>query len=225
MEKAIEISNLTFGYEKNILENLNLDIYHGDFLGIVGPNGTGKTTLLKIIIGQIKQSSGTVRIYEEKDGRKSVGYVKQMNMESSVSFPITPLEVVTLNLYNEMGIFKISNKKIEQEALNALSVVNLKDKAFYNYNSMSGGEQQRVLIAKALVNNPKILIFDEPTAGIDQKSKERLFNLLEHLNKHHNITIIMVTHEIGISEKYFNRIIELESGKIREVKEDSNDNI
>ncbi len=225
MEKAIEIRNLNFGYEKNILENLDLDIYSGDFLGIVGPNGTGKTTLLKIIIGQIKQNSGTVKIYEENNGRKSIGYVKQMNMESTVSFPITPLEVVTLNLYNEMGIFKISNKKIEQEALNALSVVDLKDKSSYNYNSMSGGEQQRVLIAKALVNNPKILIFDEPTAGIDHKSKERLFNLLKHLNKHHNITIIMVTHEINMSKKYFNRIIELNDGKIKEVKEDSYDNI
>ena len=225
MENAIEIRNLTFGYEKNILENVNLDIYSGDFLGIVGPNGTGKTTLLKIIIGQIKQNSGTVKIYEEKDGRKSIGYVKQMNMESSVSFPITPLEVVTLNLYNEMGIFKISNKKIEQKALNALSVVNLKDKSLYNYNSMSGGEQQRVLIAKALVNNPKILIFAEPTAGIDQKSKEKLFNLLEHLNKNHHITIIMVTHEMDISKKYFNRIIELNNGKIQEIKEGSYDNI
>ncbi|QQK07972.1 metal ABC transporter ATP-binding protein [Miniphocaeibacter halophilus] len=219
MEKSIVLENLNFGYDKKILNNINLEITRGEFIGIVGPNGAGKSTLLKIIIGQLKPNSGRVKILENNGKDKSIGYLKQMNIEVGVSFPITPLEIVMLNLYNQMGLMKVPNKKIKNMALNALSMVNLQEKAYYNYNNMSGGEQQRVLIAKELVKNSNILIFDEPTAGIDQDSKELLFNILDHLNKKHNITIIIVTHELEFSKKYFNRILKLENGELKDYSE------
>ncbi|HHX67250.1 MAG: ATP-binding cassette domain-containing protein [Miniphocaeibacter sp.] len=219
MEKSIVLENVNFGYDKKILNNVNLEINKGDFIGIIGANGAGKSTLLKIIIGQLKANSGKVKILENNSRDKSIGYLKQMNIEVGVSFPITPLEIVTLNLYGQMGFMKISNKKIRSRAFNALSMVDLKDKAYYNYNNMSGGEQQRVLIAKELVKNSKILIFDEPTAGIDKDSKELLFNILEHLNRKHNITIIIVTHELEFSKKYFNRILELRNGVLKDYSE------
>ena len=100
-----------------------------------------------------------------------------------------------------------ANEKIE----NALSIVEMKDKKNYDYNKMSGGEQERVMIAKALANDPQILIFDEPTAGLDQRSKENLFDLLKHLNIHHNITILVVTHELDFTKDYFNRIFRLDN--------------
>ena len=218
MSSLIEIENMFFGYDRSLLENINLNIKKGDFVGIVGSNGTGKSTLLKIMIGQIKPDSGKVIISKEE--KNNIGYIKQMNKEKLIPFPITPLEIVKLNLYKDMGFFKISNKKLDNIVMNALSMVNLEDKYLYDYNKMSGGEQQRVIIAKTLVNNPEILVFDEPTAGIDKESKVILFNILEHLNKHHKITIIMVTHELEFSKKYFNRILEVKEKNVQEYYED-----
>ena len=220
MNSLIEIENMSFGYDKILLNNINLNINKGDFLGIIGSNGTGKSTLLKIILGQIKPDKGKVIIENNNNEASNIGYVKQMNKEKVVSFPITPLEIVKLNLFSKMDFFKISNKRLDSTAINALTMVNLEDKIYYNYNNMSGGEQQRVLIAKSLVNNPEILIFDEPTAGIDNESKIILFDILSHLNKFHNITIIIVTHELEFSKKYFSRILELKNGNLHDYKEE-----
>lgn len=219
MGKAIILENIKFGYDKILFENLNLEINNGDFIGLIGANGCGKSTLLKIITGELSPNKGKVYI-NNKDG--NVGYLQQMTGSTDVSFPITPVEVVSLNLYNSMGFLKISNKEIKERALNALSMVDLEEKAYYNYNNMSGGEQQRTLIAKALVNNSKILIFDEPTSGLDYESKNTLYNTLKHLNLKHKITIIIVTHELDFSKEYFNKIIKLKNGELKEYSEVKN---
>ncbi|WP_100065651.1 metal ABC transporter ATP-binding protein [Miniphocaeibacter massiliensis] len=223
LEKVIEIKDLSFGYDKFLINKANLEIYKGDFLGIIGANGSGKSTLLKLILGELKPKSGSVKINNiavcSKSDLREIGYVKQLNMENQIAFPITPLEIVKLNLYDEMKIFKIPRSEHKNKALNALASVRLSDRYNYNFNTMSGGEKQRVLIAKALVNNPDILIFDEPTAGVDYDSKEVLFNILQHLNKNHNITIVVVTHELEFSKKYFNRIIEIENEELNELEE------
>lgn len=216
MEKAIILENMNFGYDKLLLKGINLEVNRGEFIGLIGENGSGKSTLLKIITGELKPSSGRV-IIDRKDG--NVGYLQQMTGSTDVSFPITPLEVVSLNLYSSMGVFKLSNKNIRDRALNALSMVNLKEKAYYNYNYMSGGEQQRALIAKALVNNSEILIFDEPTSGLDFESKKIFYDILKHLNEKHGITIVIVTHELDFSKEYFNRILRLKYGKLSDYME------
>lgn len=223
MKKVIEIKGLKFGYDKPLINNVELDVFQGDFLGIVGDNGSGKSTLLKLILGELEASSGYIKINGESIKSKSnlaeVGYVKQLNMENQIAFPITPLEIVKLNLYEDMKFFKIPRKKHIKAAENALSSVKLLSKAKYNFNTMSGGEKQRVLIAKALVNNPKMLVFDEPTAGVDYDSKVLLFDILKHLNTNHKITIIVVTHELDFSKKYFNRIAKMENEKLKELEE------
>ena len=153
---------------------------------------------------------------KEKINSKLIGYVPQMNRESTVAFPITPLEVVSLNLYKKNKLLNFISKKDKQRSKYALEMVNLTDKMDYNYNRMSGGEQQRVMIAKALVNNPEVLIFDEPTAGVDKESKDTLFEILDHLNKVHQKTILIVTHELDYMKKHLNRIFEISYKKLDE---------
>lgn len=217
MNKIIELKDLSFGYKRDLLSNINLDINEGEFVGITGDNGEGKTTLLKLILGQLKPNQGEVVLAKDEDGKKiTVGYLEQRLAEKNLSFSITPMEIISLNLYDEMGFFKIPNKKIKGKAENALSMVKMLDKKEYDFNNMSGGEKQRILIAKELVSNPKILIFDEPTAGIDVDSKKILFSILEHLNKMHKITIIVVTHEMDFCRPYFSRVLRVKDKKVVE---------
>ncbi|MDO5017907.1 MAG: ATP-binding cassette domain-containing protein [Lagierella massiliensis] len=217
MNSVIELKDLSFGYKKDLLINLNLKVNRGDFIGITGDNGEGKTTLLKLILGQLKPRKGEVVFGKDLKGNKiSVGYLEQRFSEKNLSFSITPEEVITLNLYKEMGFFKVSNKKINSKVDNVLSMVKMKEKKYYDFNNMSGGEKQRVLIAKELIDNPEVLIFDEPTAGIDVESKKILFSILEHLNKKHNITIIVVTHEMQFCQPYFSRVIRVRDKKLEE---------
>ncbi|WP_297810493.1 metal ABC transporter ATP-binding protein [uncultured Finegoldia sp.] len=205
MNEVLSVANLDFSYRnEKLLRNINFNINEGDFVGITGANGSGKSTLLKLILGFLKPDKGEINFI---GGKKdfTIGYVPQNNHEKSISFPITAYEIVSMNVRADGE--NSSDEKIE----NALSLVEMNDKKYYDYNKMSGGEQERVMIAKALANEPKILIFDEPTAGLDQESKENLFRLLKHLNSHHKITILVVTHELEFTRDYFNRIFRLES--------------
>ncbi len=218
MENIIELKDLSFGYKKDLLKNVNLEIKSGEFIGITGDNGEGKTTLLKLILGQLKPDSGMVILGKDSQGKNvSIGYLEQRLAEKNMSFSITPMEIISLNLYDEMGFFKIPSKKTKSKVNNALSMVKISDKKDYDFNNMSGGEKQRVLIAKELVDNPQVLIFDEPTAGIDNDSKKILFGILEHLNKFHKITILVVTHEMEFCRPYFSRILRVKDKKVEEV--------
>ncbi|MDO5755321.1 MAG: ABC transporter ATP-binding protein [Tissierellia bacterium] len=215
MTKIIEIKDLNFSYtDTPLLQGLNLTVNKGDFVGITGPNGSGKSTLLKLITGQLNSKDS---IIVEGGNLENVGYVPQSNVQMNITFPITCQEVVQLNLYREMGPFKIPGRKVKEKATMALQMVGMAKKKRYNFNTLSGGEKQRVMIAKALVAEPKLLIFDEPTAGIDAESKEILYRILKHLNEHHQITILVVTHELEGSRQYFQRILRLDQGKIKEV--------
>ena len=167
MESIISIKNVSFSYSGgvNVLENLSFDIYKKDFIAIIGANGSGKSTLLKLILKELNPSDGEIFIsntniknFKEWD---TIGYVPQINAGNIPGFPITALEIVTLNLYNKMGFFKFSRKSHIELAKRALSQVNMLDFANTPMNKMSGGQQQRIMIAKSLINNPKILIFDE----------------------------------------------------------------
>ena len=140
--------------------------------------------------------------------------VPQINAGNIPGFPITALEIVTLNLYNKMGFFKFSRKSHIELAKRALSQVNMLDFANTPMNKMSGGQQQRIMIAKSLINNPKILIFDEPTTGIDKESKDQLFKILTHLNRIHGITILLVTHELEIMKDNLTKVVEIRDKKV-----------
>lgn len=222
MKSIIHIKNVDFSYNENpLLEKVNMDLYKGDYAALIGPNGSGKSTFLKLMLGELKPDNGEICIKggTEKINSKLIGYVPQMNRESSVAFPITPLEVVSLNLYKKNRILNYISKRDSQRCMYALEMVNLKDKIHYNFNRMSGGEQQRVMIAKALVNNPELLIFDEPTAGVDKISKDTLFEILDHLNKVHDKTILIVTHELEFMKDHLNRVFEISYNKLLERKD------
>ena len=220
MESIISIKNVSFSYSGgvNVLENLSFDIYKKDFIAIIGANGSGKSTLLKLILKELNPSDGEIFIsstniknFKEWD---TIGYVPQINAGNIPGFPITALEIVTLNLYNKMGFFKFSRKSHIELAKRALSQVNMLDFANTPINKMSGGQQQRIMIAKSLINNPKILIFDEPTTGIDKESKNQLFKILTHLNRVHGITILLVTHELEIMKDNLTKVVEIKDKKV-----------
>lgn len=212
MKEIIKINNVTFSYPNNlVLKDVSVNFLEGDFIGIIGKNGSGKSTLLKLILGQLKPTSGKI----ETDKTKKIGYVEQVTLTSDNSFPANVREIVTLGLYKQIGMFSFPNKHHKKLVSNALKTVGLEGFEKRQISFLSGGQQQKVLIAKALVSNPDILVLDEPTTGIDKDSEKEFIRLLEHLNRHHNKTIILVTH--NYSKLYSaNKIYVVEDKAVRE---------
>lgn len=217
--KQIEIKNLKFGYNENqILKDVNLSLDEGDFAIISGKNGSGKSTLIKLILGELKKDKGIIKLFgidmEDFKNFDKIGYVPQVNEAIKVAFPVSAREYVGLNLYKEFSIFNTITKKSKSKIENTFSTLKIKDLIDRPFNKLSGGQAQRVMIARALVNNPDILILDEPTVGIDQKSKENFLDLLVHLNTHHNISILMITHEMEILGDYVDKVFKLKDGVV-----------
>lgn len=216
MNKIIEVKDLSFKYDRDyIFENLNFDIYEGDFVGIIGANGAGKSTLIKLILGQLRPTNGSVRIYGEDPQLakflSSVGYVPQVGRARGMDFPARVSEIVMMNMYQEIGLFRFVKKHHKEAVRRALEMVGMEDFENRRFSDLSGGQQQRVVIAKAIVNKPKILIMDEPTTGIDKKSEIVLYDLLKMLQEKENLTIVMISHDIEKIKKCSNKIVELES--------------
>ena len=217
--KLIEIKNLKFGYNENlILKNINLDLEEGDFALISGENGSGKSTLIKLILGELKKDKGSIKIFgidmEDFKNFDAIGYVPQVNESIKVAFPISCREYVGLNLYKEFSLINIIKKSSKSKVENTFSTLNIKKLIDKPFNKLSGGQAQRVMIARAMVNNPDILILDEPTVGIDSQSKEEFLDLLVHLNTHHKISILMISHEMDMVSDYANKIFKLREGVI-----------
>lgn len=211
MDKIVSVKNLFFGYdEKLILEGINIDIYKGDYLGIVGPNGSAKSTLLKLILGLLKLQKGSIEVFgrdikEFKDWGK-VGYVPQKANSFNSSFPATVEEVVSANLFPKIGLFKSIKKKDREKAYEILKIVGMQDYKDRLIGNLSGGQQQKVFIARTLISEPQIIFLDEPTVGIDVDSQKEFYDLLERLNREMDITIVMVSHDIGAITQRVNRI-------------------
>ena len=217
--KQIEIKNLKFGYNENlILKGVNLDLNHGDFAVISGENGSGKSTLIKLILGELKKDHGSIKLFgidmEDFKNFDKIGYVPQVNEAIKIAFPVSAREYVGLNLYKEFSILNTITKKSKSKIENTFSTLKIKDLIDRPVNTLSGGQAQRVMIARAMVNNPDILILDEPTVGIDQKSKEDFLDLIVHLNTHHGISILMITHEMEILGDYVDKVFKLKEGVI-----------
>ena len=217
--KLIEIKNLKFGYNENlILKNINLDLEEGDFALISGENGSGKSTLIKLILGELKKDKGFIKIFgidmEDFKNFDKIGYVPQVNESIKVAFPISCREYVGLNLYKEFSLINTIKKSSKSKVENTFSTLNIKKLIDKPFNKLSGGQAQRVMIARAMVNNPDILILDEPTVGIDSQSKEEFLDLLVHLNTHHKISILMISHEMDMVSDYANKIFKLREGVI-----------
>lgn len=201
----VAIQDLSFSYEQNlVLTDVNLDIYPLDSICIVGPNGGGKTTLVKLILGLLTPDKGGVKVFggTPKQARLRMGYVPQYTSFDPF-FPISVKDVVCMGRLGTSlsGRYSASDK---ERALAALEKVDLGQYAENPFSALSGGQRQRVLIARALATGGDIIILDEPTANIDQTSETKFFDLLTDLNK--KMTILMVTHEVGFASTFFHRI-------------------
>lgn len=205
----IEIENLSFSYEKQkILENINLTVEERDFLAIIGPNGGGKSTLLKLILGIHPIKSGTIKTFGEtpKKNLSKIGYVPQ-NTNVNTNFPIKVIEVVLMGHIGEKSPLFGYGKEEKMCAMGALAQVGMEKYANVKIGSLSGGQRQRVMIARALCAHPQIVILDEPTASIDIDGQKLIYELLKELNSY--ITIIVVSHDISVIMKYANKVVHI----------------
>ncbi|MCX5864832.1 MAG: ABC transporter ATP-binding protein [Deltaproteobacteria bacterium] len=205
-ETAIRIRNLDFAYNGTpILEDVILEIMARDSLCIVGPNGGGKTTLLKLILGLLKPNRGEIEVLGQtpEKSRLRIGYVPQY-ARYDPQFPVTVLDVVLMGRLDR--IFCGAYAKADHEAAQAaLAEMDLTDLAGRLFAEISGGQRQRVLIARALAAEGELLILDEPTANIDAASEEHLFEILAKLNE--RLTVMLVTHDVGFASKFFKSIV------------------
>lgn len=211
MNKILEFSDLSFKYDKElILNNITFSLDSGDFLGIIGENGTGKTTLMRLILGFLNYNSGSIKIFgqERKNFKNTelLGYVSQKANSFSSDFPATVFEVVSAALYSRCAFLKIPSKNDKELVYNALSQVGMLKYKDRLIGKLSGGEQQRVFIARTLVKDPQIMILDEPTVGIDAKSVKTVTELITELNKSGK-TIIMTNHDTHALEKSANKLL------------------
>ncbi len=203
MKKTIiETQNLNFSYHRQlVLRGVNLSIQSGDFMAMIGPNGGGKTTLLKLMLGLLKAESGSIRIFGNtpKDVSHRIGYVPQ-DIHINQNFPISASDVVLMGKLKPGKGRSRHSKEDRLAALQALEQVGMEKYCKQRIGELSGGQKQRVFIARALVTNPDILFLDEPTASIDNKGQNEFYALLKELN--HKITIIVVSHDLMVISRY-----------------------
>ncbi len=206
-KKVIELKHVEFSFNKApVLVDVSLEILEGDFVAIIGPNGGGKTTLVKLILGLLKPTRGHVLLLGDSPEKTSfrAGYMPQ-HATGEKGFPITVLETVLLGRLGltKKGPFFSSNDI--NKAKKALELVGMDGHSIEKPGDLSGGQLQRVLLARALVSDPEILFLDEPMAGIDIGGQERLFDLLGRLNE--RMTIVFVTHDVGLLSKHVKSVI------------------
>ena len=205
----LKVNGLSLGYEKQVVINdISFEVNNKDFILVIGSNGAGKSTLIKGILGIIKPISGEI-IYDSET-KNHIGYMPQ---ETKVdrNFPASVMEIVLSGLINKMGrrsFYNKEDKKKAREALKILKIENLEKKIF---SELSGGQRQKVLLARSLCATTNLLILDEPSNNLDQESKVEFYSTLKHLNEGHGITIIMITHDITRDREAFigNKVLEL----------------
>lgn len=199
----LQVSNASAGYGKElVLRDVSLEIYDNDFIGIIGPNGGGKTTLLKLLIGQLKPFSGEVRHFANGEG-SLFGYLPQAG-QIDRSFPISVMEVVLSGLLANRGLLGRYGSRQRSNALEYLGLVGIEHLKDRSIGELSGGQLQRALLCRALISNPRLLILDEPNTYVDSKFEGELYELLRELNR--RMAIVMVSHDIGTITSYIKTI-------------------
>ncbi|OQY39050.1 MAG: hypothetical protein B6226_02660 [Candidatus Cloacimonetes bacterium 4572_65] len=203
---VINFSNVFFNYGKTkTLENISFEVDKNDFIAIVGPNGGGKSTLLKLILGQIKPQNGTIEVLGKSSNIElfKIGYVPQF-VTHQKDFPLRLLDMVLQSKLRKNSFFAKYSKEDIAKALETLKLLKIEQFKDRFLSELSGGQRQRALIARALLDDPELLILDEPTASVDIAVEQDIYELLHKLNK--KMTIILVTHDVGFVSKYVNRL-------------------
>lgn len=207
-DPIISIKGLwVFRGEHAVLEDIHLDLEAGDFLGLIGPNGGGKSTLLKVMLGLIKPDRGEVRIFglPPAAARGSVGYLPQKTVFDH-SFPVKALDVVLMGRFSRSGLLHRYGRDDREAALRALQAVGMAGRAGREIGALSGGEQQRIFVARSLVSDPRLLLLDEPTSGVDSAQQKEFYDLLCHLNRDLSIAIVLVSHDVTAISTYVSKI-------------------
>jgi len=202
----VELKGVTVAYGRlRVLEDVDLTVPAGAFLAIIGPNGAGKTTLVRTILGLVKPLSGTVRVFGRPPQalgalRRQIGYVPQMHTVD-LRFPVRARDVVMMGRYARLGLFRRPGRADHQAVQRAMARVGVADLADRPLGDLSGGQRQRVFLARALATEPRLLVLDEPTAGVDVQTSNSLYELLRDFQQE-GITVIMVSHDVGVVSQY-----------------------
>lgn len=197
MEKILKLENISVGYKDNpsVLKGVNLSVYKNDFLGIIGPNGGGKTTLIKTILGLIKASGGKIVFGDSvKKGNLNIGYLPQIN-QIDKKFPISVFDVVLSGIKLKKRVFISYSKEEKERVHTVIHQMGLQDLADRPIGALSGGQLQRTLLGRAIVDSPQLLILDEPNSYVDKQFENSFYKLLEEVNE--TTAIIMVSHDVG----------------------------
>ena len=208
----VRVRGISFAYGEGlpVLEDVTLDIEAGDFLAVLGPNGSGKTTLLRIILGLLRPARGTVEIMglpvHEFRQWEIIGYVPQKATHFDPFFPASVREVVAMALRSVRGAARLTRRDEEAAVRRALVTVGMDEHRDRPVGRLSSGQQQRVFIARAIVFRPRLLFLDEPTSGVDAGTQDRFYDLLGELNAKEGITVVLVTHDIGIIDRHIRKV-------------------
>ena len=219
MNNILEIEGLTFRYEdRNVLENINLQVPKGAFLGLVGPNGSGKSTLLKCLLGVLKPKEGSIRVFGV-DSKKfkewnKVGYVSQKANSFNSGFPATVSEVVSMGLVSKKGLFRFFTKEDKKKVEKAIADVGMSEFQGRNIGELSGGQQQRLCIARCLAIEPDVILMDEPTSALDPISTLKVEELIQELKK--DFSIVIVTHNMQQAARISDKTAFFLSGEVVE---------
>jgi ABC-type Mn2+/Zn2+ transport system ATPase subunit len=207
---AVELTDITVSHNAAVvLDNVSLKIEKGKFAAIIGPNGAGKTTLVKVILGLTKPDSGTVKVFDRQldqlgELRSKIGYVPQI-FTIDLKFPITVFETVLMGMYGRLGIGRRVGRAEREAAYAAMEKVGITDLKDRPIARLSGGQRQRAFIARALANNPDLLVLDEPTTGVDIATTGSLYTLLRAL-KGEGVTVLLVSHDVGVVANYIDTL-------------------
>lgn len=206
MKEVLSAENLCFGYNDTlVLKNVNFTVYENDFIGIFGPNGGGKSTLLALIMGFLKPTSGSIALFGKNptENRGLIGWVPQ-HFHYDQSFPISTMEVVLTGRLSKAKLWGGYSKEDRKKALDSLEKVEMLKYQKTPFSQLSGGEAQRVLIARSLASDPRLLLLDEPTASVDLHNEQKIYSFLETLKE--EMTILMVTHDLKVAIDYVKKV-------------------
>jgi zinc transport system ATP-binding protein len=210
-DPVIELANVTVTLGgRVVLKDITLSVGRGEFLAVLGPNGSGKTTLLRTILGQIQPISGRVLTFQQPPEqlageRRRLGYVPQIE-STDRNFPIHVQDLVMMGRYGRLGLFRRPGRSDGEAVVRAMSQVGIESLSNRPIGELSGGERHRAYLARALAGDPELLLLDEPTAGVDVAATEGLYQLLQNLQRELNLTLVMVSHDVGVVSQHVDQI-------------------
>lgn len=207
-----EVERLSFERQGNlVLNNASFTILPGEYCAVIGPNGGGKTTLIRLLLGLEKPTFGTIRLFGTEQKRfkawSRIGYVPQRSALIDSAFPATVREVVGMGRYAQRGVFGFESSDDTRSIDEAMELMGVSDLSERLIGNLSGGQRQRVMISRALASNPEVLIVDEPNTGVDVESQHRFYELLRHLNRTKKVSILFITHDIGVIAEDITRVL------------------